>query len=139
MHASIECRVPFASAKLMQYVYNIPWKYLYHDGHEKALLRDAFKNELPIEILERKKNPYPKTHSPIYCDLVCNKLNEALKDQNSILYRLFLKDQLNELIKTKGNSFKFPWFGQLMMGPQFLAYLYQIHLWGQIYQIELDF
>lgn len=138
MQASIECRVPFANAKLIEYVYNIPWRYLYQKNTEKALLRDAFKNELPIEILERKKNPYPKTHSPIYTDLVCQLLTDSLKDENSILYKLFNIDKLNELIETKGTSFSYPWFGQLMMGPQLIAYLYQIHLWGELYHIELD-
>lgn len=138
MQASIECRVPFANAKLIEYVYNVPWNYLYEEGKEKALLRDAFKNELPKEILERKKNPYPKTHSPVYTELVCQLLKESLEDQDSILYKLFDKDKLNDLIETKGASFSYPWFGQLMMGPQLIAYLYQIHLWGKIYHIELE-
>ena len=138
MQASIECRVPFANAKLIEYVYNVPWRYLYVEGKEKALLRDAFKNELPKEILERKKNPYPKTHSPVYTELVCQLLKESLEDQDSILYKLFDKDKLNDLIETKGASFSYPWFGQLMMGPQLIAYLYQIHLWGKIYHIEFE-
>ena len=32
-----------------------------------------------------------------------------------------------------------PWFGQLMMGPQLLAYFYQIYIWGKLYHIELHF
>ena len=31
-----------------------------------------------------------------------------------------------------------PWFGQLMMGPQLLAYFYQIYVWGKIYHVELE-
>ncbi len=138
MKASIECRVPFANVNLIQYVYNIPWHFLYKDGQEKALLRDAFKNELPKEILERKKNPYPKTYSPIYTGLVCDLLKESLLDQESILYKLFNKNKIQELIESKGASFSYPWFGQLMMGPQLIAYLYQIHLWGKLYHIELE-
>lgn len=138
MRASIECRVPFADPDLVQYVYNIPWRYLYQNGQEKALLRDAFKNELPEEILNRKKNPYPKTHSPIYTELVCNLLKESLNDENNILFKLFNRQKLENLIETKGSSFSYPWFGQLMMGPQLIAYLYQIYLWGKIYHIELE-
>ena len=138
MRASIECRVPFASKELIQYVYNIPWCYLYQNNQEKALLRDAFKEELPEEILNRKKNPYPKTHSPIYTELVCQLLEESLEDENNILFKLFDLDKIKQLIASKGKSFKYPWFGQLMMGPQLIAYLYQIYLWGNLYHIELE-
>ena len=136
--AGVECRVPFANKDLIDYVYNIPWDYLYHSNQEKALLRDAFKDQLPKEILHRKKNPYPKTHSPIYTDIVCRLLQESLEDKESILYSLFDKDKLQDLIDTKGASFKYPWFGQLMTGPQLIAYFYQIHLWGKCYHIQLE-
>ncbi len=136
--ANIECRVPFASKKLIEYVYNIPWDYLYQDNQEKALLRDAFQNELPDQILHRKKNPYPKTHSPIYTNMITKLLQDSLQDDQNILLQLFDIEALNQLIKTKGDSFKYPWFGQLMMGPQFIAYLYQIYLWGKLYHIQLE-
>ena len=31
-----------------------------------------------------------------------------------------------------------PWFGQLMAGPQMLAYLIQINLWMQHYKIAIE-
>ena len=43
---------------------------MYHNDIEKGLLRDAFKDFLPSDIYNRKKNPYPKTHSPLYRDLI---------------------------------------------------------------------
>ncbi len=137
MHSSIELRVPFANKDLISYLYNVPWAYLYHNNIEKGLLRDAFKDFLPEDIYKRKKNPYPKTHSPVYRDLICELLKESLNDPTNILLRLFNYDKLIDLINTGGTSFKYPWFGQLMTGPQLLAYLYQIYLWGRIYQVEL--
>ena len=111
---------------------------IYHDNMEKGLLRDAFKDFLPNDIYNRKKNPYPKTHSPLYCDLIVELLKESLKDKDNILLKLFNHNKLLDLINSKGTSFKYPWFGQLMMGPQLLAYFYQIYLWGRIYHIELE-
>ena len=138
MQSSIELRVPFANKDIISYIYNVPWKYLYHDNMEKGLLRDAFKDFLPNDIYNRKKNPYPKTHSPLYCDLIVELLKESLKDKDNILLKLFNHNKLLDLINSKGTSFKYPWFGQLMMGPQLLAYFYQIYLWGRIYHIELE-
>lgn len=138
MPNSIKLRVPFANKDIISYLYNVPWKYMYRDNMEKSLLRDAFKDFIPNDIYNRKKNPYPKTHSPLYCDLIVELLKESLKDKDNILLKLFNHNKLLDLINSKGTSFKYPWFGQLMMGPQLLAYFYQIYLWGRIYHIELE-
>ncbi len=36
-----------------------------------------------------------------------------------------------------GAGFDEPWFGQLMTGPQFFAYLIEIDLWLRAYRVEL--
>lgn len=139
MRSSIEVRVPFASTKILQYLYNMPYEYMFYQGEEKGILRKAFEDFLPDDIAHRKKNPYPKTHSPIYSDFIYKKLKESLLDSSNILYSFFDKTKLDQFIETKGQSFTSPWFGQLMMGPQLMAYFYQIYLWGKIYHIELEF
>lgn len=138
MNASIELRVPFASKEIVEYMYNVPWTYMHHKGKEKGLLRDAFKDFLPDDIYDRKKNPYPKTHSPIYTALIKELLLDSLNDPANILYLLFNIDKLKEMIENDGKDFTVPWFGQLMMGPQLLAYFYQIYLWGKLYHIEIE-
>lgn len=139
MRSSIEVRVPFASTKILQYLYNMPKEYMFYEGEEKGILRKAFENFLPQDIIHRKKNPYPKTHSPIYTQLISKKLKESLNDSSNILYSLFDEKKLLEFIESEGKSFQFPWFGQLMMGPQLMAYFFQIYLWGKIYHVELEF
>ena len=138
MRASIEARVPFADTKLIEYLWNLPWEYKFYNGHEKGLLREAYKGLLPSEIVYRKKNPYPKTHNPKYALIVTKLLKRRLRNKKSILYRLFDKDELNKLIETQGSSFSDPWFGQLMTGPQLLAFLYQFDIWAKKYKIILD-
>lgn len=137
MRASLEARVPFADTKLIEYLWNLPWSYKLYNNQEKGLLRRAFETILPKEIVDRKKNPYPKTHHPKYADIVTKMLKKSLKNKKSILYKIFDIDELNKLIKTKGNSFKTPWFGQLMTGPQLIAYLYQFDYWAKKYKIKL--
>lgn len=138
MRAKLEARVPFADTKLIEYLWNIPWKYKFYNQQEKGLLREAFKDILPEEIVTRKKNPYPKTHNPVYTELIVKMLKKRLKRKKSILNQIFDQDKLDELITSKGENFKEPWFGQLMTGPQLLAFLYQLDIWADKYKIILD-
>lgn len=137
MGASLEVRVPFADHRIVEYAWNIPWEMKKVGNQEKGILRKAMEGILPDEVLYRKKNPYPKTYHPAYTDGVQKWLINILKDKNSILHELFNAKQLQELVESKGSSFKVPWFGQLMAGPQLLAYLAQIHIWFNHYNIKL--
>ena len=89
MRSSIEVRVPFASTKILQYLYNMPVEYMFYGDEEKGILRKAFEEFLPEDIAHRKKNPYPKTHSPIYTQIISHKLKESLSDSSNILYSFF--------------------------------------------------
>lgn len=105
-------------------------------GQEKGILRKAAEGLLPEEIVWRKKNPYPKTYHPAYTKAVQTLLAECLADSSSILYELFDHEQLQQLLATGGASFQKPWFGQLMAGPQLLAYFVQLHHWFKNYKVE---
>ncbi|AWE05908.1 asparagine synthase (glutamine-hydrolyzing) [Lysinibacillus sp. 2017] len=137
MGASMEVRVPFADHTVIEYVWNIPWEMKNSGGMEKGILRQAFADVLPKEVVYRKKNPYPKTYHPRYTELVQNQLQQILLNKESILYELFDKEKLQQLITSGGKSFHIPWFGQLMAGPQLLAYLIQLHEWVEHYDINI--
>lgn len=126
--------VPFADYKLVEFAYNLPATYKYREQSEKWILKQAFKEELPLEIIYRKKNPFPKTHNPLYLQIVSKMLQECLEDETSILNELFNKQRLMEIMKD--HSFEIAWFGQLMAKPQLIAYLVQFHHWQKLYQVE---
>ncbi len=135
--SNMSIRAPFANIKLLEYVYNIPWKMKFLDHFEKGILRKAFEEDLPYDVLYRKKNPFPKTHHPQYANLISDLLMKRYEDPNCILHQLFDDKALFDLIKTKGDSYQSPWYGQLMSGPQLLAYLYQIDVFFTHYHIQL--
>lgn len=136
--AKVAIRAPFADLETLEYVYNIPWNLKFYQGQEKGILRKAFEKELPKDVCWRKKNPFPKTHDPYYAQLVSDLLLHCYEDKASPLHTLFDDQALKELIDTKGESFSSPWYGQLMSGPQLLAYLYQIDCWIRTYHIRID-
>ena len=137
MGASLEVRVPFADHRIVEYAWNIPWAMKNTGNLEKGILRKAMETILPSEVLYRKKNPYPKTYHPAYTEGVQKWLKEILQQKTSILHELFDAKQLKGLIDSGGDSFKVPWFGQLMAGPQLIGYLAQIHVWFEDYQIQI--
>ncbi|MCQ6274351.1 asparagine synthase (glutamine-hydrolyzing) [Bacillus sp. V3B] len=137
MGASLEVRVPFADHRLVEYVWNVPWEMKMVGNKEKGILRKSLEGLLPDEVLYRKKSPYPKTHHPAYRKIVKGMLESILQERSSVLYELFDSEKLRQIVETEGDSFKEPWFGQLMTGPQLLAHLVQIHYWFNDYKINI--
>ena len=125
MESSLEVRVPFCDYRIVEYAYNMP---LSIKSREKGVLRKAFENELPYEITWRKKSPYPKTHNPIYFKEVCKMTEEVLKDKTSPLHDMLNLSKIRELMNDP-DALSEPWYGQLMRGPQVLAYIVQIYYW----------
>jgi asparagine synthase (glutamine-hydrolysing) len=132
MYSGLEVRVPFCDHRIVEYAYNMPWNIKSRLGddtdREKGIMREAFKNALPDEIVFRKKSPYPKTHNPIYTEAVCNKMNAVLSDDNAPVNALINRKTVRELISDPVRV-KSPFYGQLMRGPQILAYLLQLNYW----------
>lgn len=137
MYSGLEARVPLADHRILEYVWNVPWNIKCKDGVVKHLLRESAKGLLPEEVLYRKKSPYPKTYNPHYENLLAQRLRNVLKDPSSPINRLVDADKVNHFIETPSDYGK-PWFGQLMAGPQLLAYLLQINYWIESLQIELE-
>ena len=138
MSNSLEVRVPFADPRLVQYAFNLPPKIKFADGREKGLLRKSLIGIIPDDIIYRKKSPYPKTHNPIYTNAVCSMMNTILNDKSSPILNIIDKAKVKEIVDTKGSSYKTPWYGQLMTGPQLIAYLVQLNIWLERYNVDLQ-
>ena len=137
MANSLEVRVPFADYRLVEYAFNIPSNIKLLEGREKGLLRKSLEGILPESIIYRKKSPYPKTHNPIYTEMVCNKMTKILNDKSSPILDIIDKTRVKEIVDTQGSSYKTPWYGQLMTGPQMIAYLIQVNNWLKSYNVKL--
>ncbi len=137
MACGLEVRVPFCDHRLVEYVWNIPWEMKACDGMEKGILRRALADVLPEEITKRKKSPYPKTHNPAYLAAVREMLTPIINDSSSPLLRLINVDAVKKTLVSDKDIFDKPWFGQLMTGPQFLAWLIQVDTWFREYNVTI--
>ena len=133
MYTGLEIRVPFCDYRLAQYMWNVPWEMKALNGREKGLLRYVCKDFLPKEIVDRKKSPYPKTHNPNYLKVVKSMLSDIMKKEDAPINWIFNRKYILDIIETDGKAFTRPWFGQLMTGPQLMAYLCQVNMWLKKY------
>ncbi len=136
MYNGLEARVPLADHRILEYVFNIPWEMKCPNGMVKGLLRHAGEGMLPSEVLWRKKSPYPKTYDPTYEKLLASQLKEVLADGNSPIRTLLDTKKVNAFIDSPSDYGK-PWYGQLMAGPQMLAFMLQVNYWLKAYDIQV--
>lgn len=136
MANGLEVRVPFCDHRLVQYVWNIPWELKMYKGREKGILRKALEENLPNDVLWRKKSPYPKTYNPSYTKAVKEWLSEIINSGNSRLQPLINKKAVSDLLNSS-TEITSPWFGQLMSLPQLFAWLIQVEIWLDKYNVSI--
>lgn len=134
MYSGLEVRVPFCDHRIAEYLYGVPWAYKDWQGREKGLLREAMRGWLPEEILWRKKSPYPKTHNPAYMAAVSRRLGSLLDEGDSPLLEIVRPEALRELLESQVAT---PWYGQLMLTPQTIAYFLQVDYWLRRYKVRI--
>ena len=136
MYSGLEVRVPFCDHRIVEYAYNMPWDFKSLEGREKGIVRRAFANELPKEIVYRKKSPYPKTFHPVYTRLCADYVRRIFEDNTSVAASLFDRNAVLKLMQ-RPESLAEPWFGQLMRTPQIFAYIIQLDRWFRHYHVKI--
>lgn len=136
MYSGLEARVPLADYRIVEYIWNVPWSMKCPDGIVKGLLRAAGREKLPDEVLWRKKSPYPKTYHPEYEKMLGRKLQEVLAEPNAPIRQLLDTKKVQAFVDSPSDYGK-PWYGQLMAGPQMLAFMLQVNYWLESYQIQI--
>lgn len=137
MHSGLEARVPFADHRIVEYLYNVPWELKAMGNQEKGLLRKAMEGILPESVLYRKKSPYPKTYNPGYEAILKDRFAKILQNPSSRILELIDPKKAQELLDSK-LQYTRPWYGQLMAGPQLIAYFIQIEHWLTSRNIRLQ-
>lgn len=136
-YCSMDLRVPFADFDLATYLFNVPYAMKTRDGDVKHLLRSFAKGLIPETVRTRRKSPYPKTYDPGYESLLCKAFAEMLKDTDNPILP-FLDFNSADKFLTNPKDYGKPWYGQLMAGPQLLAYYLQINDWLKTYQPAIE-
>ena len=136
MYSGLEARVPLADYRIIEYVWNVPWEMKCRNGVVKGLLRHAGEGKLPREVLWRRKSPYPKTYHPQYEAMLGEQLKEVLANPNAPVRQFLDRKKVQQFLDSPKDYGK-PWYGQLMAGPQMLAYMLQVNYWMEKYGVEV--
>ena len=135
-YCNLDARVPFADERIVQYLWNVPWDMKYKNHTVKGLLRFAGEGLLPKDILWRKKSPYPKTYNPFYEKMLGEELKGVLARQDAPIKQFLDAEKVKRFLSSPSDYGK-PWYGQLMAGPQMLAYMLQVNYWLEKYKIKI--
>ena len=136
MYSGLEVRVPFCDHRIVEYADNMAWDFESLDGRERGIVRRAFADELPKDIVFRKKSPYPKTFHPVYTRLCADYVRRIFADPNATAASLFDHSAVQKLMQ-RPESLAEPWFGQLMRTPQIFAYIIQLDRWFRHYHVKI--
>lgn len=136
MYSGLEARVPFADHRLIEYVWNVPWDMKTRNDVVKSLLRECGVGLIPEEVLFRRKSPYPKIYDKNYENLLASMVSEIMEDSSSPVLQ-FLDQKKVKTFITSPSDYGKPWYGQLMAGPQMLAYVVQINYWMKKWNIKV--
>jgi asparagine synthase (glutamine-hydrolysing) len=58
MSVSLECRVPYMKKEIVEYCFSLSQKVRIHNNQLKGLMKEAFKDILPVEIYNREKKGF---------------------------------------------------------------------------------
>ena len=100
---------------------------------DKGVTQPA-KELLPPQLLYRKKSPYPKTYSPVYESLLVERFRQMLSNSQAPVHRFLDRKKAMQFLE-QPKDYGRPWFGQLMAGPQMIAYFLQVNYWMEQYGI----
>ncbi len=137
MYTGLEVRVPFCDHRLVEYAYNMPWEFKSLHNREKGIVREAFRNLLPYEIVQRKKSPYPKTFNPTFMEAVATKVKRLSEDKSSIISAICDKNVLSQM-RENPEMCTVPWYGQLMRVPEILGFLIQLDRVFRKFGLEIE-
>ena len=94
MASSVEIRCPLCDYRLVEYVFSLPFDRKFRRNEEKALLRDAFRADLPQQTLQRKKSQFP---IPMQSGQFYRHVGKTLTRKNLHIHEYFRRDRLKEL------------------------------------------
>jgi len=134
MSVGLEVRVPFADHRLVEYLWNVPWRFKTPGGRAKGLLRDSVRDLLPPQVTDRPKSGYPSTPAVRYTEVLGERARELLADPNAPVFDLVDRATVRRLL-AEGRPLPSPRTAPNPVGG--LDHLVQVDEWLRAYRVGL--
>lgn len=127
MANSLEARVPYLDLRLVDSIVNLSSKKKFGLLHNKIILKNAFKNEIPKEILKRPKHGFDVPINNWLRDNYANEVNEMIN--SSFFKKVFNNTNLLDLVdKFKDGNKSYQ---------RHIWSLLNLYLWSEVYEEKL--
>ena len=103
MGNSLEVRTPFLDHHLVEYVFSLPTNYKIDNNSKKKILKDAFKDDLPINIFNRKKHGFEVPMEKWFQNELKSYLKSKIFNNNPLVKAGYLNQ--SELSKMENSLF----------------------------------
>lgn len=131
MANGLEVRVPYCDHRLVEYVWNVPWRLKRLGGREKGLLRAAVEDALPTEVVHRPKSGFPVGQSPEYLESVRTAVSDMIEDPGSPAMELLDADTLRAMVRNQD------WVNGTFTPPPILPRALQLNEWLTAYDVQV--
>ncbi|MFI8812573.1 MULTISPECIES: asparagine synthase (glutamine-hydrolyzing) [unclassified Streptomyces] len=131
MANGLEVRVPYCDHRLVEYVWNVPWRLKRLGGREKGLLRAAVEDALPTEVVHRPKSGFPVGQSPAYLESVRTAVSDMIEDPGSPAMELLDADTLRAMVRNQD------WVNGTFTPPPILPRALQLNEWLTAYDVQV--
>jgi asparagine synthase (glutamine-hydrolysing) len=96
---SLELRVPLLDHKVLEFAAGLPTNYKLGGFTTKYILKKAFSNKVPKEILYRRKTGFPVPYESWFRNDLKNNISDILMDKRTLQRGYFKKKAIENLIK----------------------------------------
>ncbi len=104
MRHSLEMRLPYLDQHLVELGASLPYQLKLHSNQSKAVLRQALKQLLPKEIVDRPKNGFPVPITAWLMHEFRQEMRNVLLDSKARMLNYVNKNKLEELLKGEVSS-----------------------------------
>jgi asparagine synthase (glutamine-hydrolysing) len=136
MSQGFDVRLPFCDHRLIEYVWNVPWK-MKCQGGLKGLLKAAVGDLLPQATVTRTKSAYPHIQDPEYDQTLLSEARRAINEKNSPVGWMFNAPRFNRLLDMIGANEPFPSLPGGTSGSRLLIQLVELRRWIEDSQVTV--
>jgi asparagine synthase (glutamine-hydrolysing) len=104
MANSLEARVPFLDHKFVEFCASLNPKFKLNGRDSKYILKKAFVNELPREVLNRKKHGFDVPVEKWFNTMYKNKVDGVIDSNKDVLRQFFDQGAINKMLNGKRDN-----------------------------------